>query len=845
MRIIKNTFKILFIFLVLILLTLPYAVKYGAIHYLEAGKNLKANIDDVSINFFTGRVGLQGVHLYGELVADQKDELHLGLLSIDFDMIELFSKNILIESLDFHDFKTNIIQNKLTWSIGGLHIPVDDGIEAEKISETSQKETTKMDWGFGVRSVVLSNIQINLSSQYTDSQFILNKLNINDLLSWYPDNLASLDLDLIVNGKAFQLNGDMTPFSSEPVFKTKIIADNVQLAPFLKSVKDLPFDEVSMVFFSDFDLEFGVKNKQPRLIVNGSYGLRDLRLKNQDRYIRIDTLLWDGSQVFKLPEAGVKSIDIDGLLTAEEINVLDFPEDIRLKQKKIELAGKYAIQLGENDEPPTIKANASLMLDDLGIYNIEGKLKLLSLDNLALKKIEVHRLDDISVKSIELNNLVLLKDLNLPKTPALVEVRDLIVENVHYESNKAEIDRVGLHGLVIDISLNKQKEIPVLALVSSRKNNEELIVSDDIEIVSEKSERPKNNKPLGFMLKELKIMPDSHVHFVDYSVTPIYDAQVHDLNLQVKNINSIESKQYANIVFDAKINEFAKFEVKGKVRPFSKKTNAKLKAKMVSLELVPLSSYTSRHAGINIKRGTLDFDANVNIKNNILDVKNMLYISRLNVESNKNEVSDNVFKDMPMPLDITLDVLRDKNDVIKLDIPVKGNINQPDFSLQAIYNKAMVKTMKFAATYYLTQAVQPLGLIVSAGKLVGKAMKPKFDPLGFKVGSSKLSRVNKAHIKKLAKILKDKDKLKFTICGAATESDWQVMQSREKRSSGRSGEKGRTQVLLKLANDRAKVVKKYFVDNFKISSKRLFVCNGRILKDNADESAFPQVEISL
>ena len=847
MRIIKNTFKTLFLLAALILVVLPYAAKYGAVHYLEAGKKIKANIDDVSINFFTGKIGLQGVHLYGEQIGEEKNELHLGLISVDLDVIELFNKNILIETFEFRDFEANISQNKNAWNIGGIIIPFaeNDGIEAEQIPEASGAESITLDWGYGVRSVDFSNIDIQLSSQYTDSQFTLNKFQIKDLLSWHPANAASLILDLNINDQSFKINGDVTPFLSEPVFKTKVVIQDVQISPFLKSVKGLPFDEVSTSVFSDFDLELIMKNKQAQIVVNGSYGLKDLRLKNQDRYIRIDTLMWDGSQVVDLSVAEKKIINLDGLLSIEEVNILDFPEDIRIKQKKIELAGKYDIQIDKKSEIPAVKAVVSLMMDDLGVHSIDGKLKLLSFNHWAVKKIEVGGLDDINIQSTELSDLALLRDFNKIKTPALVNVGKLIVDNIHYGLNNIEISKVNFHDLAVDVNLNKQQEISVLSLLSSRQNDEEMIESDEIEIISEKVEKPEKKKLFGIVLEELKINPASYIHLVDNSVTPVYDTKIHDLKLSLKNIDTLNSSQYVDIDFDAKIDEYAKFELKGKVRPFSKKLNAKMNAKLSALELVPLSSYTGKFAGLNIKRGTLDFDANIKIKNNILDVKNTLYFRRLNVESDKTEISDNIFKDMPMPLDVTLNVLRDKNNVIKLDIPVKGDINNPDFSLQTIYNKAMVKAMKFAATYYLTQAVQPLGLIVTAGKLVGKAMKPKFDPLVFNVGSSEISRVNKSHIKKLAGILKEKDKLTFTICGAATESDWQVIQSRKKRSGESQSLDSRTKVLLKLANDRAKTVKNYFVTEYEISPKRLFICNGRIIKDSGEEPAFPFVDISL
>jgi len=91
-------------------------------------------------------------------------------------------------------------------------------------------------------------------------------------------------------------------------------------------------------------------------------------------------------------------------------------------------------------------------------------------------------------------------------------------------------------------------------------------------------------------------------------------------------------------------------------------------------------------------------------------------------------------------------------------------------------------------------------------------------------------------------------KLKFTVCGNATETDWKIINTREASEANKDEEKKavpRTKRLLKLANDRTKTVKKYFVEKHKIAPKRLLACNGKIAKDEDEKAAIPAVEITL
>ena len=857
MRIIKNTFKILFLLVALFLVILPYAAKYGAVHFLKTEKNIQANVGDLNINLFTGKIGVRDVHLYGP----EFGELHLGQLSLDISVMELFNKNILVESIDFHDFKTNVTELDKAWNVGGVHIPLAD--EVPKESEQPQQESKPLDWGYGVRSIAFSNLKVDVSSQYTDSHFILNKFKVNDLLSWYPANASNLELDLNINGDSFIIRGDVTPFISEPVLKTKVHINNIQLKPFLKSLKDLPFDEASVAVFSDFNLEVISRKEQLVLGINGSYGLKDIYLKDKSREIKLNKLFWDGAQKVTLPTQGLKIINLDGLFAIENVDVVDIENNAHVLQEKVELAGQYEIKLDDKSFKPDVVASATLMIDQLDINSLDKKTKLVSFDNWQVKKIDVKSIDDVMVGISELNNLLLLNDLSNEKLPPLAKLEKFTVSDIHYQSNNVEIAKIDFRHLNADVRLDKKGGIPAIDSISPKQDKAEADkepkpLEEQVQSESSKNDVKSEKETFDIVLNEITVNSNSNIRFVDNSVTPIFDTKLHDLKLKVTNVDSINTNKPTNIDFGVKIDEYAEFVLKGKARPFSEKMHADLKANLDALELVPLSSYAGKFAGINIKRGTLDIDADIKVKDDILDVKNTFYMNQLTVESDDSEVSDNAFKDMPMPLDLTLDVLRDKNNVIKLDIPVQGNVNEPDFRLQDVYNKAMAKAMKFAATHYLMQAVQPLGLIITASKLAGKAMAPKFDPLIFEAGSSEISKDNQQHIKKLAGILKEKDKIRFTICGNATETDWKAIQALKtkakdtkeagKSESGKEESKvvdSRKQILLKLANDRTKLVKKYFVETYKIAPKRLLTCNGKITKDEEDKIAKPAVELTL
>jgi len=300
--------------------------------------------------------------------------------------------------------------------------------------------------------------------------------------------------------------------------------------------------------------------------------------------------------------------------------------------------------------------------------------------------------------------------------------------------------------------------------------------------------------------------------------------------------------------FSAGVGEYGKIKLAGKVQPFQPLLNANLDASIKNLALVPFSSYSGKYADLFIKRGSLNSKVKVNIVNDVLDVKNLIEFNKLKLEPGETEVSKSWISKLPMPLDLTLNVLRDKNDVINFDIPVEGKVSDPDFRLQDVYNTAMKKALKVAATYYLTQAVQPLGLIMTASKLVGEAAKPGFEPLVFTAGSGEISSDNQSHLANISKLMVERPKLSLTICGTAIEQDWLVVKEslsvEEKKLivDPTKIPELRKKRLLKLAESRGQAVKRFMVKSGKVDPGRLHECNGKL---DEEKEAKPTVTLSL
>ena len=125
-----------------------------------------------------------------------------------------------------------------------------------------------------------------------------------------------------------------------------------------------------------------------------------------------------------------------------------------------------------------------------------------------------------------------------------------------------------------------------------------------------------------------------------------------------------------------------------------------------------------------------------------------------------------------MPLDTALDTLRDKNNTIKLEIPVAGNVNDPKFSVNDAISQALAKGVQKGALSYLTLALQPYGTLITAAKYAGEAAtRVRLNPVQFEPGQSALDDSDREYLDKVAKVLKDRPKIAIKLCGVAASPD--------------------------------------------------------------------------
>ncbi|MCQ2120789.1 MAG: DUF748 domain-containing protein [Fibrobacter sp.] len=114
-----------------------------------------------------------------------------------------------------------------------------------------------------------------------------------------------------------------------------------------------------------------------------------------------------------------------------------------------------------------------------------------------------------------------------------------------------------------------------------------------------------------------------------------------------------------------------------------------------NLALKHFSNYSHHYTGYPLSAGTMSFISENKIRNFNLDSKNTIDIQKLDVA----DKDPNSKPEYSVPMKVGLYLLKDKDDNIRFDVPVKGNMKDPQFSIgKIIWKTVMNLIVKVAFT---------------------------------------------------------------------------------------------------------------------------------------------------
>jgi uncharacterized protein involved in outer membrane biogenesis len=239
------------------------------------------------------------------------------------------------------------------------------------------------------------------------------------------------------------------------------------------------------------------------------------------------------------------------------------------------------------------------------------------------------------------------------------------------------------------------------------------------------------------------------IDFSDYFIRPNYSVRFHDLGGRISGLESMADKR-ADVLLEGMWADHAPVKISGQINPLIENPYVDLNLNISDIELSPFSPYTGKYIGYILDKGKLTFNVDYLMEDRRLEGNNSIYINQLTLGDTV-ESPDAV----KLPIKLAIALLKDRSGNISLDLPVSGNLDDPQFKI----GRVVLTVLKNLIVKIVTSPFAALGAMVGGGE--------ELSYLAFEGGVGEISAENAAKIDKLAKILYERPGLSLDIQGTA------------------------------------------------------------------------------
>ncbi len=255
---------------------------------------------------------------------------------------------------------------------------------------------------------------------------------------------------------------------------------------------------------------------------------------------------------------------------------------------------------------------------------------------------------------------------------------------------------------------------------------------------------PSEAAPFPIRIGTVRITNGS-ARFADFTTRPNFAIGIEKLKGTVAGLSSAPAAR-ATVNLDGQVDRFSPVTIRGQVNPLAAETYADMAMTFRNVELASFTPYSGRFAGYAIRQGKLSVDLNYKVDDRQLDADHKFVIDQLEL-GDKVESPDAV----GVPLKLAVALLKDRNGVIDLDLPVTGDLDDPQFRIGPIVWKVFVNLLTKAVT-------APFALL---GSLFGGGEEVNL--IAFPAGDAAVAPAEGGKLANLAKALTERPGLELTV----------------------------------------------------------------------------------
>lgn len=253
-----------------------------------------------------------------------------------------------------------------------------------------------------------------------------------------------------------------------------------------------------------------------------------------------------------------------------------------------------------------------------------------------------------------------------------------------------------------------------------------------------------NPGAMRISIGQVKVQGGS-ANFADFWIKPNYAVSLQELTGNISGLSS-DPKSRAKVDLKGRVDRYAPAQISGEMNLLSAALYTDMHVKFDGVEMTSVTPYSGHFAGYQIEKGKLSIDVTYLVDNRQLTAKQKFVIDQLQL-GDRVESPDAV----KLPLKLAVALLKDRNGVIDIDLPLTGSLDDPQFRVGPLIWKAFIGLLGKIAT-------SPFTLLAKLG-----GSKDEINQVDFEAGSATLDAAGQERMTALAKALVERPALELEV----------------------------------------------------------------------------------
>ena len=802
-----------------------------------------------------------------ESAADEY-QARISYAAIDVSLLPLMANQLAFDELSFEDILLNVHRDAAndTLTIAGYTInngPSDEHEQQEPESEEGTDQTSAIaGWTLSVPALGIDNFTANIFDKGSNHQINLNELQVTSFELAQQGLNGRLGLEALLNTAPLKLDLEIDLENTSEHLTGQIV--------FASSLDKLAGNAFSYLVESEISKLGGNLNFD----LNGT-----LTLKEKGMLLTMEPSYVELQQVdLSLPDIEVRESSLK--LSTSKLDAI-FPEDGEISAEGVLAIHGQNLELGPNGSNDILVAAADIDIPNIALSMPSLESINASIESIAIKELRASQKafepEDSEATSQAMEEAQTADTSESTETetetetdngPALVKLASVDISQIQYKPQALSIESIVLAALQSDVLIDANQQLSGLVSLQAETEaepeseakpepttevaaSEEPLAGEEPSASKEPSasdESLAGEEPLGdkepsaeqsaegqafaFSLGSFTLNETGKINLIYEGSTPHYRQSYTIDKLILQKLNTAEPESFSHLELAFSSGNYTGATLVGELASFAEKTNMTLELQVKEFDLPNISPFVRNAAGFDMANGQLDTIIKVSIVNDEISGNAAIEIRGLEIENATDVHTGSLTEQTFIPLNVALSALKDSDGRIELDIPLKGNVNDPDFGVNGFFNLVAQRAAMAASQSYLINTFVPYANIVTLTTIAGSyALKPRVDDLLFAEKQKDVDDEQKEFLSKIAALLTDKESIDMQVCGYATPQELKL-------SIGEASAE-QLSTLRMLAHDRATAVKSYLVKEHDIASARVLICKAKV---DQREEAQPRVE---